>query len=341
MFINNGDPLLLKWYQVMALKIDNVRLAFDSATDDFVWRPNGRYADKCGVFYPKDEICVPFMKDSMDKQMLSFVICLRVSELVGFDSIEQYLPHRVAMQFGFDQDVPGYVSRFSETNAIAWENYCRPFSDTSLYYFPSRFFKAGVTTCYAKWWKKLVLDPQGFDKNVVPQKRSRNSLRSRPRAKIPLEFPPELVRCSTVTFEKSSDDVSKTSKGDSAISDFVPKLLKIMPPKNSVQDGLMTGRNIDADGPSNLPPKNNSLTHSISAEECKHVLEDDVEFKDGNESKEARLSSDRICQSETPTESYSYLSEASVAKLEQRISRLEKLHTNLKKARLGLSFKHY
>jgi len=113
-----------------------------------------------------------------------------------------------------------------------------------------------------------------------------------------------------------------------------------MPSKNSVQHGLKTGRNIDADGPSTLPPKNNSLTPSISAEECKHVLED-VEFKDGNESEEARLSSDRIYQSETTTESYSYLSEASVAKLEQRISRLEKLHKNLKKARLGLSFKHY
>jgi hypothetical protein len=31
---------------------------------------------------------------------------LRVSELVGFDAIEQYLPHRVAMQFGMDHDVP-------------------------------------------------------------------------------------------------------------------------------------------------------------------------------------------------------------------------------------------
>jgi len=53
------------------------------------------------------------------------------------------------------------------------------------------------------------------------------------------------------------------------------------------------------------------------------VLED-VEFKDGNECKEAIAI---------------YLK--CVAELEQKISRLEKFHTNLKKARLGLSFKHY
>ena len=72
------------------------------------------------MFYPNDKIWVPFEKD-LDKEMLSFVTCLRVSKLVGFESIEQYLPHRVAMQFGMDQDVPSYVVRFNETERIiAW-----------------------------------------------------------------------------------------------------------------------------------------------------------------------------------------------------------------------------
>jgi len=66
--------------------------------------------------------------------MLSFVICLRVSELVGIDSIEQYLPHRVAMQFGMDQDVPSYVPRLNETKENAWRNYCRPISDENLFH---------------------------------------------------------------------------------------------------------------------------------------------------------------------------------------------------------------
>ncbi|PNX64824.1 serine/threonine-protein phosphatase [Trifolium pratense] len=109
MLINHGDPLLLRWHKVKALKIDNVKLALDSATDEFVWRPYVRYSDNRGMFYPNDEIWIPFKKDLVDDQMLSFVISLRVSELVGFDSIEQYLPHRVTMQFGIDQDVPSYV----------------------------------------------------------------------------------------------------------------------------------------------------------------------------------------------------------------------------------------
>ena len=170
---------------------------------------------------------VPFKKD-LDKEMLSFVICLRVSEVVGFESTEQYLPHRVALQFGFDQDVPGYVSRLNETQAIAWKNYTRPLSDTSLY-FPSKFFEAHVTTRYAKWWKESVLGPQGFVKNVVPRKGSTSSSNFRPHAEIPLEFAlPKPVECDIVTFGKSSGDGSKTSKDDNIDDVDVP----------SVQDGL-------------------------------------------------------------------------------------------------------
>ncbi|KAJ4971570.1 hypothetical protein NE237_004669 [Protea cynaroides] len=39
-------------------------------------------------------------------QLQSFCHCLWVSELTGLDSI--YLPYRVAMQFGLDQDIPGH-----------------------------------------------------------------------------------------------------------------------------------------------------------------------------------------------------------------------------------------
>jgi len=80
--------------------------------------------------------------------MLSFVTCLRVSELVGFESIEQYLPHRVSLQFGMDQDVPSYVPRLNGTKDIAWENYCRPIHDKRLY-FPARLFEADVIVRYA------------------------------------------------------------------------------------------------------------------------------------------------------------------------------------------------
>jgi hypothetical protein len=45
--INHEDPLLFRWCKVKALKIDDVKLALDSATNQFVWRPYVRYADKC------------------------------------------------------------------------------------------------------------------------------------------------------------------------------------------------------------------------------------------------------------------------------------------------------
>ncbi|MCI04477.1 serine/threonine-protein phosphatase 7 long form-like protein, partial [Trifolium medium] len=114
MLIEHGDPLMIRWHKVDDWKVDNVRLALDSAMDDFLWRPYIRYADKCGLYYPNDEIWIPYKTD-LDEKMLSFVTCMRVSELVGFDSIEQYLPHRVAMQFGMDQDVPSYVPRCYRT----------------------------------------------------------------------------------------------------------------------------------------------------------------------------------------------------------------------------------
>jgi len=103
-FINNGDHVLMRWHLVKPLTVESVRLALDSAADGFIWRPYVQYADKCGMFYPKDGTLVPLKKDldiglkkkkkkDLDKKILSFVMSLRVSELVGFESIEQYLPH--------------------------------------------------------------------------------------------------------------------------------------------------------------------------------------------------------------------------------------------------------
>ncbi|XVF78246.1 hypothetical protein PTKIN_Ptkin14bG0115200 [Pterospermum kingtungense] len=40
-----------------------------------------------------------------DEELKSFAICLQTSILVGIDCKEEYLPHRVAMQFGYDQDL--------------------------------------------------------------------------------------------------------------------------------------------------------------------------------------------------------------------------------------------
>ena len=328
--INHGDPLLFRWHKVKPLRISDVRLELDSAMDDFLWRPYVRYVGKCGMFYPNNEILVPFKKDLVDQQMLSFAICLRVSELVGIDSIEQYLPHRVAMQFGMDQDVPSYVRRFNETKAIAWKNYCRRISDKNLY-FPSRFFEANASMHYAKWWEQSVLDRGNFVKKIVQQKRSASSRKNTPHVGkanisgndvgVTPGFPTNCVE--TLIFGNFCDVGSKTKTRK------VDNLDVDVPNENSVHDCLIADENIDVDAPSasSLPPKHNTQVPFISVKDHGPVLKecsfsasstdyekilplkrplskDSIElsigglkkgFKDANGSKEARISSDRVC----------------------------------------------
>ncbi|KAK2441342.1 serine/threonine-protein phosphatase 7 long form protein [Trifolium repens] len=318
MLIDRGDPLLFRWHKVRALKIDNVKLALDSAINDFLWRPYVRYADKCGMFYPNDEIWVPFEKD-LDKEMLSFVTCLRVSELVGFESIEQYLPHRVAMQFGMDQDVPSYVPRFNETKFIAWKNYCRPISDKNLY-FPPRLFEGDVTTRYAKWWKQSVMDHDDFVNKIVRWKRSASSRKHRLHVGkfntsvndvgVSPGFPPNLV--DTLKFGKFCDEglKFKTRKVEDLYADVPAKIIDA--------DVEVCKSGGEVDGPMNLLNRCCStssadyekilpLKRPVSkdnTELSKGVLED--ELKDSNESKKARMCSGRVCLSETEGEGKNY-----------------------------------
>ena len=295
--INSEDHSLLKWHKVMPLKIDNVRLALDSAIDDFLWRPYVRYPNKCGMFYPNNEIWVPFKKD-LDTKMLSFVICSRVAELVGFESIEQYLPHRVAMQFGIDQDVPSYVARFNETKYIAWENYCRPISYKNLY-FPPRLFEADVTMRYAKWWKQLVLGHGDFVKNIVKRKRSASSRKPRAHVgkasksgidfSVPPGFPPNLV--DTLIFGKFCDDVPAENSSHDCVKS-----------KNLINQCSSASLADYEDFEKILPLKRPILEENV--ELSQGALEDD--FEDANGRKEARKSSDRAFLSETQGESHSY-----------------------------------
>jgi len=275
---NHGDPFWFRWRRSKDMKIEDVRLALDSGIDDFIWRPYVRYADKRGMFYPNDEILVPFKKDLVDEQMLSFVICLRVSELVGFDSIEQYLPHRVAMQFGMDQDVPSDVPRFNEAKSIAWKHYCRLISDKKLY-FPSRFFEGNVTSRYARWWKQLVFGSSDFVKKSAQQKRCACS--AKPRANVgkanksgndvgvPPGFPPNLV--DTLRY-KCGGIIHESKHLNNQCSSSLAGYEKILPLKRSISK--------------------DNIELSIRG------LEED--FEDANASKEARCKNFSIRKKVTP-----------------------------------------
>jgi len=200
------------------------------------------------------------------------------------------------MQFGIDQDVPSNVPRFNETKFIAWKNYCRLISDENLY-FPPRYFEAAVSTRYAKWWKQLVLARGDFVKNVMKRKRSAISRRHRSHVGqsnrsgidvgVPPGFPPNLV--DALVFGNFCDDV---------------------PAENSAHDCVEAEGNIDAPAVSfeDCKPvlKSKHLTNHCSSSSLEDFelsmgsFEEDYEGANG--SKEARMSSDSLCLSETQGE---------------------------------------
>ena len=92
-----------------------------------------------------------------------------------------------------------------------------------------------------------------------------------------------------------------------------------VPYENSVHDCLRADQDIYADGSSSLPPKHKTLVPSISVEDFRHVLEEyncgsiihkynhlEKDLKDSDGRKEAWISSDKVCLSETQSESCSY-----------------------------------
>jgi len=347
--INPENSWLYRWHKVKALKIDNARLALDSAMEHFRWRPYVQYAGRFKVFYPENERLIPLERD-LDKELLSFVTCLRVSVLVGIKStIHKYLPHRVAMQFGMDQDVPGSVPRFHGSREFAWKNYCRPISDSKLY-FPARLFEGDVTTRYAEWWRQSVLlNQHDLAKNIVQGKRSPRSLdKNGNDADVPPGFPPKLG--GTMCSAKSGDDASNARKPDSDAnvpSSFLLKRLKVVPSENfSAQDDFKDNENADAEVPTMYQSNQSSSASTADYENAKGmslqvgretveplILKEDIE--DANGSKEARMSSDRVSQSATQSESYNCAFGINVIDLEQRIKRLETVIKRLKIAKFG------
>ncbi|CAI9088437.1 OLC1v1022764C1 [Oldenlandia corymbosa var. corymbosa] len=149
------QPRLARWHEKQMDEFaDDIGKALDSAGKYFEWRP---YAPKLtnwnpSKLYKENDQCISVGPD-MDSEVEVLVRCCRTSELVGFDCMEQYLPHRVGMQFGFDQDIPGFVKRLNDRTAeFAWNHYNRPIRDAKLY-IPARLFESGVTERFRKQWR--------------------------------------------------------------------------------------------------------------------------------------------------------------------------------------------
>ncbi|XP_050217311.2 protein MAIN-LIKE 2-like [Mercurialis annua] len=152
-FVKNGEPRSALWHSVKCKKVGNVRLALDSAANTFCWRPyttrsQGSYLPN--IYKEKAE-----WKDlDTNPELFQIALCMRSSELVGLSCVEQYLPHRVARQFGLDQDIPSEIVRPNEFPELAWINYIRPFCSNAKLYVPSKFSEPGVTVKYLEWWNE-------------------------------------------------------------------------------------------------------------------------------------------------------------------------------------------
>ena len=163
-----GEPRLARWHKMKGRRVENVGLALDLAGDSFEWRPYARAVGNWDFpkFYGEREEWV-LVGSGLDQELQAFARFLRVCKLVGVDdSMEWYFPHRVGMQFGMDQDLPGYVHPCNGTPEVAWNNYSKRINGVKLY-IPSRFFEADVTTRYLEWWNPS-LKKEGDDALVPP-----------------------------------------------------------------------------------------------------------------------------------------------------------------------------
>nr|CAD1841049.1 unnamed protein product [Ananas comosus var. bracteatus] len=138
---NGGGPRMARWHEVgKKTELAFVQSVLNSPAE-FQWRP---YCTSLSDFSGDQ---------ANNEESRSFAVCLRDCELVGVDCIEQYLPHRVARQFGLDQDVPCTIPRANSKWEDAWESY-EIKAKTSIFNFPRQLVESGVTLRYAKWWEQ-------------------------------------------------------------------------------------------------------------------------------------------------------------------------------------------
>ncbi|KNA05661.1 hypothetical protein SOVF_188260 [Spinacia oleracea] len=148
----HGEPRLARWQNLSKLKNKLAWVDFESLGVSFLWRPYALSVEnwKFPEFYCDEEMSV-LIDSGVGEELLSFAKCLRACELVGFDCTEQYLPQRIGMQFGFDQDIPSFIPRSNDSEELAWSSYDVPLNGVELYLSP-RLFKGDVTVQYFDWF---------------------------------------------------------------------------------------------------------------------------------------------------------------------------------------------
>ncbi|KAI3509989.1 hypothetical protein L1887_25515 [Cichorium endivia] len=138
-----GEPRLARWHTLNS----NISLPLLHShlikPENFIWRPYAvdlKNWIQPSYYHDSKEIVSYFM--NLDDELESFVRFLQPCELNGLSCKANYLPHRVAMQFGFDQDIPADLSSYILEKFVS-------------FFVPSRSFQPGVSMRYSDWWKNL------------------------------------------------------------------------------------------------------------------------------------------------------------------------------------------
>ncbi|GKC23188.1 protein maintenance of meristems [Tanacetum coccineum] len=147
--IRDDETRLARWAKSVNKSTDYAALESGTCEEHFVWRPYVKDTKHfiARTIYKEDARVEKIDNEEMD----SFARCVRVSKLVWLDISQQYFPHRVSKQFGYNQDIPADVLHL-ESNEDAWADYATSMENEYIY-LPSRQFEGHVTVRYEEWWK--------------------------------------------------------------------------------------------------------------------------------------------------------------------------------------------
>ncbi|XP_074269536.1 uncharacterized protein LOC141592677 [Silene latifolia] len=149
--INCGEIRLARWVSHVRQAYADMEMLLDSSRETFRWRPYTMSLANWSLprFYVDSGKWVDV--DSHEDWML-FSRCLMVGQLVGLNCVEGYNPHRVALQFGFDQDIPESIDRSKASCKLGWLWYKKNLSGLKLC-IPPRLHEGDVTHRYSNWWR--------------------------------------------------------------------------------------------------------------------------------------------------------------------------------------------
>ncbi|XP_058763845.1 uncharacterized protein LOC131637280 [Vicia villosa] len=155
--LKKGEPRAARWHKLNNSETDNAGFEFIMSAleskENFRWRPYVYdLKNWCFVSHYKENEQFIVVDDGSNcglaDELRCFGVCLCADEIFDLDCVEKYMPYRVAMQFGMDQDVPpGDFTSMSPS--------CK--GKFSLYV-PAKCYKPCVSLEYHNWWKKSIVD---------------------------------------------------------------------------------------------------------------------------------------------------------------------------------------